>query len=72
MDARKLIMEADKIARDQGLSQAEWCRRAGYDEFGKIISNMVKRGNAKVSVLIQALEPLGYELVIARKGGGEE
>ena len=67
MDARGLITAADKIARDQGLTQAEWCRRAGFDEFGKLISNTYRRGNCKVSVLAQLLKPLGYELKIVKR-----
>ena len=69
MDARGLITEADRIARDQGLTQAEWCRRAGFDEFGKLISNTYRRGNCKVSVLAQLLKPLGYELKIVKQEG---
>ena len=67
MDARGLIMAADRIAREQGLTQAEWCRRAGFDEFGKLISNTYRRGNCKVSVLAQLLKPLGYELQIVKQ-----
>lgn len=67
MDARGLITAADRIARDQGLTQAEWCRRAGFDEFGKLISNTYRRGNCKVSVLAQLLKPLGYELRIVKQ-----
>ena len=67
MDARGLITEADRIAREQGLTQAEWCRRSGFDEFGKLISNTYRRGNCKVSVLAQLLKPLGYELRIVKR-----
>lgn len=69
MDARGLISQADQIARGQGLTQAEWCRRAGFDEFGKLISNTYRRGNCKVSVLAQLLKPLGYELKIVKQEG---
>lgn len=67
MDARRLIIEADRIARQQGMTQAEWSRRAGFDEFGKIVSNTFRRGNCKVSVLAQLLKPLGYELRIEKR-----
>lgn len=67
MDVRQLIGEADRIARDQGLTQAEWCRRAGYDEFGKLVSNTHRRGNCKLSVFMQLLRPLGYELRIVKQ-----
>ena len=69
MDARQLIGQADQIARDQGLTQAEWCRRAGFDEFGKLVSNTHRRGNCKLSVFSQLLRPLRYELRIVKKEG---
>lgn len=67
MDARGLITAADRIAREQGLTQAEWCRQAGFDQFGKLVSNTFKRGNCKLSVLAQLLKPLGYELQIVKQ-----
>ncbi len=72
MQARDLIVQADKIATDQGLTQAEWCRRAGFDEFGKLISRTYSKGNCKLNVLVQLLQPLGYELRIERKEEPDE
>ncbi len=69
MDARQLIGQADQIARDQGLTQAEWCRRAGFDEYGKLVSNTHRRGNCKLSVFAQLLRVLGYELMIVKQEG---
>lgn len=67
MTARELIVEADKLRQDRGMTQAEWCRQAGYDEYGKLISNAYKRGNCKLTVLMNLLKPLGYELCIRRR-----
>ena len=67
MNARQLISEADQIAREAGLTQAEWCRRAGFDEFGKLVSNTFRRGNCKLSVFAQLLKPLGYEIRIVKQ-----
>ena len=67
MDARQLIVQADEIRRDEGMTQAEWCRRAGFDEFGKLVSNTFRRGNCKLSVFAQLLKPLGYEIRIVKK-----
>lgn len=67
MDARQLIIQADEIRRDQEMTQAEWCRRAGFDEFGKLVSNTYKRGNCKLSVFAQLLKPLGYEIRIVKQ-----
>lgn len=72
MDSRTLIVQADQIARAQGISQAEWCRMAGFDEFGKVVSRTFSKGNCKVSVLIQLLKPLGYELHITRREEPDE
>ena len=72
MDARQLISQADQIARDEGLTQAEWCRRSGFDEFGKLVSNTHRRGNCKLSVFIQLLKPLGYEIRIVKREGKHE
>ena len=69
MSARELITRADEIARDQGMSQAEWCRRAGFDEFGKLVSRTYSRGNCKLNVLVELLNPLGYELAIVKREG---
>ena len=67
MDARQLIVQADEIRRDEGITQAEWCRRAGFDEFGKLVSNTFRRGNCKLSVFTQLLKPLGYEIRIVKQ-----
>lgn len=67
MDARQLIFRADEIRREQDMTQAEWCRRAGFDEFGKLVSNTFHRGNCKLSVFAQLLRALGYELIIVKK-----
>lgn len=67
MDGKQLIRQAEEIAISQGLTQAEWSRRAGYDEFGKLISNTIKRHDCKLKVMTQLLKPLGCELVIVKK-----
>ena len=72
MDARQLITQADEIRRDEGITQAEWCRRSGFDKFGKLVSNTFNRGNCKLSVMIQLLKPLGYELRIVKQEGKQD
>lgn len=68
MDGKQLIRQAVQIAGEKGLSQAEWSRRAGYDEFGKIVSNTLKRGDCKLKVMTQLLKPLGCMLTIVKDG----
>ena len=67
MDARQLITQADEIRRDEGITQAEWCRRAGFDEYGKLVSNSFRRGNCKLSVFLQLLKSLGYGIMIVKQ-----
>lgn len=69
MDARQLITQADRLRQDEGITQAEWCRRAGFDEFGKLVSNTYRRGNCKLSVYTQLLRALGYEIQIVKQEG---
>ena len=66
MTARELIVLADKIRQDQQLTQTEWSRRAGFDIYGKLVSNAYARGDIKLSVITQLLKPLGYELRIMK------
>lgn len=68
MTARDLIIQADQIRRDEfkGMSQAEWGRQAGFDDFGKAVSRTYFRGNCKLSTLVMLLRPLGYELKIEK------
>lgn len=67
MDARELICQADRIRQDQNMTQTEWCRRSGFDQYGKLVSNSFRRGDCKLSVLMRLLKPLGYELRITKR-----
>ena len=66
MTARELIVAADAIRKDQGMTQAEWSRSAGMDEVGMAISRAYSKGNCKLTTLVQLLRPLGYELSITK------
>lgn len=66
MEVRQLIVQADRIAREQGLTQARWSREAGLDSFGKRISNAYRRGNCDLDTFSRLLAPLGYEAVIVK------
>lgn len=69
MTARELIIQADKIRREEfgGMSQAEWSRQAGLDDFGKTVSRNFFTGNCKLSTMVMLLRPLGYELKITKR-----
>ena len=66
MTARDLIFRADCIAREQGLTQAQWSRAAGYALSGQTVSRAVNRGDCRLSTMISLLSPLGYELRIVK------
>lgn len=66
MTARELIIQADKIRQEREMSQAEWGRQAGLDEWGKAVGRTYYRGNCKLTTLIRLLKPLGYELRITK------
>ena len=65
-NARSYIIEVDRISKEQGFTQAEWSRQSGFDEFGKMISNTISRGDCKLSAFIQMIKPLGYEIMLKR------
>ena len=67
MEARDLILQADKLRSEQGLTQAAWSRAAGLDEGGVAICRTFNRGNCKLSIITRLLAPLGYELRICKK-----
>ena len=64
MDARDYLLQIDSTARAQGMTQAEFCRRAGLDEFGKGVSRAIFRGDCKLSTFLQMARAVGYELVL--------
>lgn len=66
MNARDLIVQADKIRNDQNLSQAEWSRAAGLDDAGVAVCRTFNKGNCKLSTFVRLLKPLGYELKIIK------
>ena len=66
MNARDLIVQADKLRNEQNLSQAEWSRAAGLDDAGVAVCRTFNKGNCKLSTLVRLLKPLGYELKIMK------
>ena len=70
MTARDLILQADRIAREQGYTQARWSKAAGRAESGQTVSRILANGECKVSTLLDLLEPLGCELEIRKGANG--
>ena len=72
MDARALILLADRIARDQGHSQSSWSRRSGHAFNGQTISRIVSRGDCRISTFLDLIEPLGYKLALIKEDADGE
>ena len=66
MAQRALIMEADKIAREKGLTQSQWSRLAGYANNGQTVSRIVKAGDCRISTFNTLLNAIGYKLKIEK------
>ena len=66
MEARDLIEFADRIRNEMNLTQAEWSRKSGLDATGSEICRAYRRGNCKLSMMVEMLRPLGYELRIMK------
>lgn len=67
MGSRALILQADRLAREQGLNQKQWSIRAGHAKNGQTVSRIISKGDCRVSTLLALLEPLDMELVIIKK-----
>ena len=66
MTSRELIVLADQLRQEKGITPTGWGIMAGYDDGGMTVSRTYKRGNCKLSTLVQLLKPLGYELTITK------
>ena len=66
MTSRDLIVLADQIRKEQGMTATSWGIAAGYDDGGTMVGRTFRKGNCKVSTLVQLLRPLGYELEIRK------
>lgn len=64
MDARTLIIKADRIARDQNLNQSQWSAKAGYATNGQTVSRILNKGDCRISTFIALLDAIGCELEI--------
>lgn len=72
MGSRALILQADRIAREQGLNQKQWSTEAGHARNGQTVSRIISKGDCRVSTLIALLKPLGMRLIIVRTDNEEE
>ena len=72
MTARDYLIRLDKASRDLGMTQAEYCRRAGLDEFGKGLSRAYYRGDCKLSMFLQLARAAGYEVALVKRDEHEK
>lgn len=64
MESRSLIMKADAIAREKGMSQSQWSRTAGHASNGQTVSRIISKGDCRLSTILALLKAVGCELVI--------
>ena len=64
MDSRSLILQADRIARQKGMTQSQWSRNAGHATNGQTVSRILSKGDCRVSTLLSLLDAIGCEIVI--------
>ena len=67
MEARDLILQADAIARQKGMTQAQWSSLAGHSSNGQTVSRILSRGECKLSTFINLLDTLDCEIRIVSK-----
>lgn len=67
MDARSLILLADRIAREKGLTQSEWSSRAGFAKNGQTVSRIISKGNCRLSTFLRLLNVIDCELAIVEE-----
>lgn len=72
MNARALILLADSIAREKGLTQSEWSMRAGFAKNGQTVSRIISKGNCRLSTFLRLLSVLDYRLEIVEKDDLED
>ena len=65
MEARRLIDETKRISKANGLNQSRWSEEAGYAINGQTVSRILKKGDCRVSTLINLLRVVGCKLQIA-------
>ena len=64
MNARTLILQADEIAREKGLNQAQWSAAAGHAKNGQTVSRIISKGDCRISTFLRLLSVVGYRLEI--------
>lgn len=72
MDARSLILLADRIAREKGLTQSEWSSRAGFAKNGQTVSRIISKGNCRLSTFLRLLSIIDCRLEIVEKDDLED
>jgi hypothetical protein len=72
MEARNLIITADRIAHGQGLNQKQWSEKSGHAKNGQTVSRIINKGDCRLSTFLELLKPLGYRLEIKEDGGAKE
>lgn len=64
MKARELILDADRIASEKGLTQSQWSRQSGHASNGQTVSRIISKGDCRLSTFVELLNVLECVLVI--------
>ena len=68
MNARTLIIQADSLAREKGMTQKEWSAKAGHAKNGQTVSRIISKGDCRISTFIKLLEAIDCRLEIVKDG----
>ena len=67
MNARTLILQADEIAREKGMTQAQWSTEAGHAKNGQTVSRIISKGDCRISTFLRLLSAVGCRLEIVEE-----
>ena len=62
-----LILQADRIAREKGMTQKEWSAKAGHAKNGQTVSRIIRKGDCRVSTLLRLLNVIDCRLEIVEE-----
>lgn len=70
MNARTLIIQADSLAREKGMTQKEWSTKAGHAKNGQTVSRIISKGDCRISTFLRLLEAIDCRLEIVEENNG--
>lgn len=71
MNARTLILQADSLAREKGMTQKEWSAKAGHAKNGQTVSRIISKGDCRISTFLRLLKVIDCRLEIVEEVDGK-